>query len=371
MYGFDYQRRPAAPPPWPTAARRPLPGRRPKPHPGDEAAPRRSRAPGRPRRHRRSERHQGRRNGVTIGAMTTHAAVAAQAEVRRAIPALAELAGGIGDPDGAQHGHDRRLDRERRSGRVLPGRASWASARRCRPTSARSPPTSSSPACTRPRSQPGELITAVELSGGAEGGLRQVQAAGVALRADRRVRQPERGGRARRRHRRQGQRVPGPADRGRAREELHPRGREGGEDADRRHQQRHARLGRVPRRDDQRDGVAGGGGSARPVTPAGSVVGDAAPFQGARAAGLRRRRRDRLAARGRRTTSPTAASRPRVFLALKLQRPLFLEGEAGRRQDRAREGAGRGARARSCCACSATRASTSRRPRTSGTTRAR
>jgi len=37
-------------------------------------------------------------NGVTIGAMATHGAVAASNEVRRAIPALAELAGGIGDP---------------------------------------------------------------------------------------------------------------------------------------------------------------------------------------------------------------------------------------------------------------------------------
>jgi len=35
---------------------------------------------------------------LVIGAMTTHAAVAASAEVRRAIPALAELAGDIGDP---------------------------------------------------------------------------------------------------------------------------------------------------------------------------------------------------------------------------------------------------------------------------------
>jgi aerobic carbon-monoxide dehydrogenase medium subunit len=34
---------------------------------------------------------------VVIGAMTTHAAVAASAEVRKAIPALAELAEGIGD----------------------------------------------------------------------------------------------------------------------------------------------------------------------------------------------------------------------------------------------------------------------------------
>ncbi len=35
---------------------------------------------------------------VTIGAMTTHATVAASPEVRRLIPALAELAAGIGDP---------------------------------------------------------------------------------------------------------------------------------------------------------------------------------------------------------------------------------------------------------------------------------
>ncbi len=35
---------------------------------------------------------------VTIGAMTTHAAVAASSDVQNAIPALAALAGGIGDP---------------------------------------------------------------------------------------------------------------------------------------------------------------------------------------------------------------------------------------------------------------------------------
>jgi carbon-monoxide dehydrogenase medium subunit len=35
---------------------------------------------------------------VTIGAMTTHAAVASSADVKKAIPALADLAEGIGDP---------------------------------------------------------------------------------------------------------------------------------------------------------------------------------------------------------------------------------------------------------------------------------
>ena len=35
---------------------------------------------------------------LIVGAMTTHAAVAASAEVQQAIPALARLAGNIGDP---------------------------------------------------------------------------------------------------------------------------------------------------------------------------------------------------------------------------------------------------------------------------------
>ena len=35
---------------------------------------------------------------VTVGAMTTHAEVAASAEIKAAIPALATLAGSIGDP---------------------------------------------------------------------------------------------------------------------------------------------------------------------------------------------------------------------------------------------------------------------------------
>jgi carbon-monoxide dehydrogenase medium subunit len=37
-------------------------------------------------------------SSVTVGAMATHAAVAASADVQRSLPALAELAGGIGDP---------------------------------------------------------------------------------------------------------------------------------------------------------------------------------------------------------------------------------------------------------------------------------
>ncbi|HEY4164345.1 MAG TPA: FAD binding domain-containing protein, partial [Dongiaceae bacterium] len=36
-------------------------------------------------------------DGITIGAMTTHAEVAHSADVKKTIPALAKLAGGIGD----------------------------------------------------------------------------------------------------------------------------------------------------------------------------------------------------------------------------------------------------------------------------------
>ena len=64
---------------------------------------------------------------VVIGAMTTHAAVAASADVRKAIPALAELT---------------------RRPATRPACSAWV--RRCTPTSARSPPMPSSPASTRP-----------------------------------------------------------------------------------------------------------------------------------------------------------------------------------------------------------------------------
>ena len=61
----------------------------------------------------------------------------------------------------------------------------------------------SRPRCSRARSSPRSASRCRRTRG-----LRQVQAAGVALRAGRRVRRPGRGRRARRRHRRRQQRVP-------------------------------------------------------------------------------------------------------------------------------------------------------------------
>ena len=56
---------------------------------------------------------------LVIGATAKHADVATSAIVGEAIPALAELAGLIGDPGGAPQGHHRRLARQQRSDRRL------------------------------------------------------------------------------------------------------------------------------------------------------------------------------------------------------------------------------------------------------------
>ena len=61
-------------------------------------------------------------NGVTIGAMATHACVAANADVQRGDSGARRARRRHRRPDGAQHGHDRRLDRQRRPGGVLSGR---------------------------------------------------------------------------------------------------------------------------------------------------------------------------------------------------------------------------------------------------------
>ena len=68
-----------------------------------------------------------RENGtLVIGATTTHAEVASSQEVRKAIPALAKLADGIGDAAGPPSRHHRRLGREQRSSRGLSRRGAGA-----------------------------------------------------------------------------------------------------------------------------------------------------------------------------------------------------------------------------------------------------
>ena len=58
---------------------------------------------------------------VTIKAGTTHAEVATDAALKKAVPALAALAGMIGDPHVRHRGHHRRFCGQRRSGGGLSG----------------------------------------------------------------------------------------------------------------------------------------------------------------------------------------------------------------------------------------------------------
>lgn len=99
----------------------------------------------------RSLRRDGDR--IVIGAMTTHATVARSKEVIDAIPALAELAGGIGDPMvrnlGTIGGSIANADPA-----ACTRRRSSDSARRSGPIGGKSPATDSSRDCSRPRSSP-------------------------------------------------------------------------------------------------------------------------------------------------------------------------------------------------------------------------
>jgi len=185
-------------------------------------------------------------SGVTIGAMTTHAAVADSAAVQKAIPALAELAAGIGDPMVRNMG-------------TIGGSVANADPAACYPAALLG---LGATVHTDRRTiaadafftglyetalQPGELITAVSFP---------------------LVRQPRRGRCAGCGDRCQGQRVPRQGDGRRIDREFHRCCGQGRQRSHHRHQCRHARLGGLPRRDDHRDDAArrhGGTGALRRV----------------------------------------------------------------------------------------------------------
>ena len=91
-----------------------------------------------------------RREGSTlvIGATTTHAEVASSPEVRQAIPALAKLAGGIGDAQVRHRGTMGGSVANNDPGSGLSRRGAGASARPSSPTSARSRRINTSRACS-------------------------------------------------------------------------------------------------------------------------------------------------------------------------------------------------------------------------------
>jgi CO/xanthine dehydrogenase FAD-binding subunit len=199
-------------------------------------------------------------NGVVIGAMATHAAVAANADVRRAAPALAELAAGIGDPMVRNMG-------------TLGGSIANADPAACYPagvvglnatihTDRRTIPADDFfTGLYETALQPGELITEVSFPAAQRAAyVKYKQLASRFALIGVFVAQT---GKA--------SALPSPARRARCfvprrsrtrwRRAL-PRKPPRREDADHRHQRRPARLGRVPRRHDQRHGIAGRGVAA-------------------------------------------------------------------------------------------------------------
>ncbi len=156
-------------------------------------------------------------------------------------------------PDGAQHGHDRRLDRQRRPRRLLSRRRCWALGATVRTNQRTIAADGFFTGLFETALEPGELITAVQFPDAEEGGLRQVQAAGLALRTGRRVRRARAPAACA---------WPSPAPKASVFREpaleaaltpkLHARGRQSGQGRRRRHQRRPAWLAGLPRRDDQR-----------------------------------------------------------------------------------------------------------------------
>ena len=261
-------------------------------------------------------------------------------------------------PAGAQHGHARRLARQQRSRRRLAGGGARPRRDGAHERARRSLPTISSRACSRRRWRPTRSSRPSNFRCPKRAAYAKFPQSGLALRARRRVRRADRQRDVR-------VAVTGAAssvfrahgDRGRAAQELHARRGEGVRASmPSGSEQRPARLRRVSRASRVRDGGAGRCCLCRSLSWQHR-------FHATVDATLALLEQQSYVAERRLATA--------VFLALKLRRPLFLEGRGGRRQDRDREGARRRPRRARSCGCSATKGSTPRPRCTNGTIRGR
>jgi carbon-monoxide dehydrogenase medium subunit len=163
-------------------------------------------------------------NSVVIGAMTRHADVAKNAEVKAAIPALADLANGIGDRQvramgtlgGSVANNDPRP--------AIPAPC-WAWAPRCTPTSARSRRMTFSRACSPPRWKTARSSPPSAFPRPKRAAYMKFKQPASRFCADRRVCGADRQRRARGRHRRRQWRVPPPGWKTRCQRASRPRPR--------------------------------------------------------------------------------------------------------------------------------------------------
>jgi len=158
-------------------------------------------------------------DGVVIGAMTRHADVNRSPIVKAGIPALAAMAGMIGDPAVRNRGTIGGSIANNDPAADYPGSVLALNAT-IRTTSARSPATISSQGCLRQRSNPLKLLLQYA-SRKWRSELPEIPQPGLALRHRRRIRRPHCLGGAGRGHRRRTMRVPHPGDGGCARRFVH------------------------------------------------------------------------------------------------------------------------------------------------------
>ena len=344
----------------------------------DEAAAGAARRAGRPLGHRRPVGNPPDGDAIVIGAMTRHADVAASAEVQAGDPGARRAGRRHRRPAGPQHGHARRRDSPTTTRPPTDPRRCWASARRSTPTSARIAADDFFRGMYETALAADELITAVSFPIPKQGGVRQVRQSGVAFRAGRRVRRADRPVASASRSPAPRGGVPRRSARGRAVGELfrRPPRRASKIDAAGLNADLHASR-RVPRASDPGAGGARGrrgAADAAPRTPTrvgGPPTCRFSPAHDSADCFPSIRRRHRRAARRAHDYVADRRLATGVFLALRMRPPAVPRGRGRRRQDRDRQGARRRRSAGSSSACSATRASTSRRRSTSGTTRGR
>ncbi len=192
-------------------------------------------------------------DAIVIGAMTRHAEVNRSPVVKQGIPALAAMAGMIGDPAVRNRGTIGGSISNNDPAADYPA-ALVALGATVHTTKREIPAESFFTGMFETALEPAEIVTSVRFPEDADRELSEIPEPGLALRDRRRLCRPHAKRRPRRGDRRRPARVPRPRDGGGTGDVLHPRRDQGHHDPRHRAQLRHPRIGRVPRPSRRRHG---------------------------------------------------------------------------------------------------------------------
>ena len=192
-------------------------------------------------------------DAIVIGAMTRHAEVNRSPVVKQGIPALAAMAGMIGDPAVRNRGTIGGSISNNDPAADYPA-ALVALGATVHTTKREIPAETFFTGMFETALEPSEIVTSVRFPKIAVRELSEIPQSGLALRDRRRLCRPHAKWRPRRGDRRRPLRVPRPRDGDSARRLLHPRRDQGHHDPRHRSQLRHPRVSRIPRPSRRRDG---------------------------------------------------------------------------------------------------------------------